>query len=69
MRPLCVLLYGPEHINSYTEPFILLLISFNAVVLVVQSARGVFLDANQAPAGYFISWENYALFVLFILYT
>jgi voltage-dependent calcium channel len=55
--------------DSYTEPFILLLILFNAIVLITQSTRAVFLDTNPPPAGYFQTWEHYALFVLFILYT
>ena len=64
-----VLLYGAEYMNSYTEPFILLLILFNAIVLVIQSARAVFLDSNQPSPGYFQTWEDYTLFVLFVLYT
>ncbi|KAJ6602707.1 Ion transport protein-domain-containing protein [Mycena vulgaris] len=54
----------------WTEPIILLLIIFNAVVLTIQSARPLTLD--DAPArvtGYFHAWEDYALFVLFIIFT
>jgi len=54
---------------SYTEPLILLLILFNAIVLIIQSARAIFLASPQPSSGYFHGWEDYALFVLFIFYT
>ncbi|KAF8585271.1 hypothetical protein K439DRAFT_1632798 [Ramaria rubella] len=53
----------------YTEPLILLLILFNAVILIIQSARAVFLDSPQLSHGYFHAWEDYVIFALFILYT
>jgi voltage-dependent calcium channel len=68
------------HIFSWTEPVILLLIIFNAVVLTIQAAPNIALAAD-APAdvngnvlpppmrGYFYGWEDYALFVLFIIFT
>lgn len=63
----------------WTEPLILVLIIFNAVVLTIQAARSATLqapDSGSAPSplptpvkGYFHSWEDFALFVLFILFT
>ncbi|KAI5121745.1 hypothetical protein M0805_009034 [Coniferiporia weirii] len=63
---------------SWTEPVILLLILFNAIVLTVQAARSFTLpdatddDQNPLPApvrGYFHTWEDYTLFALFIIFT
>lgn len=67
-------------IPSWTEPIILVLIVFNAIVLTIQSARSFTLpdssdgdgDGDTLPApvhGYFHTWEDYALFILFILFT
>lgn len=42
---------------------------FNAVVLIIQSARAVFLDSSQPLSGYFHVWEDKTLFVLFVVYT
>lgn len=62
----------------WTEPVILVLIVFNAIVLTVQAARSITLpdatdsDPNPMPSavsGYFHTWEDYALFILFILFT
>ena len=62
----------------WTEPIILLLIVFNAIVLTIQAARGITLpdatnsDPNPMPPpvkGFFHTWEDYALFILFILFT
>ena len=58
---------------SWTEPIVLLLIVFNAVVLTIQAARSLVLpDDDELPPpirGYFHAWEDYALFFLFILFT
>ncbi|KAJ7479857.1 Ion transport protein-domain-containing protein [Mycena latifolia] len=54
----------------WTEPIILLLIIFNAVVLTIQSSRSLTLnDAPSTVTGYFHTWEDYALFVLFVFFT
>ncbi|KAI6152729.1 Ion transport protein-domain-containing protein [Pisolithus thermaeus] len=59
--------------HSYSDPITLLLILTTAVVLVIQASRTVLLPADQsAPSpqvGYFHAWEDYALFVLYILFT
>ncbi|KAG9016762.1 calcium channel protein [Tulasnella sp. 427] len=51
----------------WTEPIILLLIMFNAVVLTIQAHRSVFIVGRED--GFFHTWEDYALFVLFIIFT
>uniref|UniRef100_D8Q6Y7 Calcium-channel protein CCH1 n=1 Tax=Schizophyllum commune (strain H4-8 / FGSC 9210) TaxID=578458 RepID=D8Q6Y7_SCHCM len=60
-------------VYPWTEPFILLLIIINAVVLTIQASRSLTLsDDDDTPApvtGYFHSWEDYALFGLFVFYT
>ncbi|KAK7445064.1 calcium channel protein [Stygiomarasmius scandens] len=59
-------------VHPWTEPVILLLIIFNAVVLTIQSVRSLVLEDDQEPArirGYFHSWEDWALFFLFIIFT
>ncbi|KAJ7078435.1 Ion transport protein-domain-containing protein [Mycena belliarum] len=57
-------------VYPWTEPIILLLIIFNAVVLTIQSSHPLTLDnAPDRIVGYFHSWEDYALFVLFIIFT
>lgn len=53
----------------YTEPLVLVLILLNAVVLIIQSARAVFLDFTLDRHTYFQTWEDYVILVLFILYT
>ena len=65
--------------NRWTEPVILLLIILNAVVLTIQAARSTALpapdDSDSPPLspphirGYFHTWEDYTLFVLFVLFT
>ncbi|KAI6127016.1 Ion transport protein-domain-containing protein [Pisolithus sp. B1] len=59
--------------HSYSDPILLLLILTTAVVLVIQASRTFLLPADQsAPSpqvGYFHAWEDYALFVLYILFT
>ena len=62
----------------WTEPAILVLIVVNAVVLTIQAARSLTLPdptddvPSPLPApvkGYFKTWEDYALFILFIIFT
>ncbi|KAM5541612.1 hypothetical protein V8D89_004802 [Ganoderma adspersum] len=60
----------------WTEPGILLLIIVNAVVLFIQASISHALpstwpDGNPPPSvsGYFHTWEDYVLFVLFCLFT
>ncbi|KLO12110.1 hypothetical protein SCHPADRAFT_875932 [Schizopora paradoxa] len=63
--------------QPWTEPVILLLIIVNAIVLTVQAARSLTLpdssgDNTSRPPpvhGYFHSWEDYVLFVMFILFS
>lgn len=62
--------YATSH--RWTEPIILLLIVFNAVVLTIQAARGIApVDDNShlQQRGYFQAWEDYALFALFVVFT
>lgn len=58
---------------SYSDPILLLLILLTAVVFVVQASRTILLPADQSTpspqVGYFHVWEDYALFVLYILFT
>ncbi|KAG6811221.1 hypothetical protein H0H92_008482 [Tricholoma furcatifolium] len=62
-------------VHPWTEPSILVLIIINAVVLTIQAAPSLTLatsDGSSVPpqiTGYFHSWEDYALFVLFIIFT
>ena len=65
-------------IPRWTEVIIFLLIIVNALVLTIQSAPSLTLpDAaggaqNPMPTpvrGYFHTWEDYALFVVFVVYT
>ncbi|KAG6896194.1 hypothetical protein C0992_009767 [Termitomyces sp. T32_za158] len=62
-------------VYSWTEPIILVLIIINAVVLTIQAALPLTLSTSDGTAvpprikGYFHSWEDYALFVLFIIFT
>lgn len=51
----------------WTEPVILLLIMADAIVLIFQASRSVFISPR--PDGYFKTWEDYALFGLFIIFT
>ncbi|CAK5278246.1 unnamed protein product [Mycena citricolor] len=57
-------------VYPWTEPIILLLIISNAVLLVIQSSRTLTLsDPPLTVRGYFHSWEDYALFALFVVFT
>jgi hypothetical protein len=53
---------------SGTEPIIILLIILNVVVLTSQAARNVY-NFPRPSSGYFFTWEDYVLFVLFLLFT
>lgn len=59
--------------GSWTEPILLCLIIFHAVVLTIQASFSLTLEnsTDQPPEiqGYFHQWEDYALFALFILFT
>ncbi|KAL4071924.1 Ion transport protein-domain-containing protein, partial [Scleroderma citrinum] len=59
--------------HSYSEPIILALILATAIVLVIQASRTILLSPTQSSPspqkGYFYTWEDYALFVLYILFT
>lgn len=48
---------------------ILLLIILSAVILTIQSAPSVYLYPRPTSPGYFHSWEDYALFSIFISFT
>ncbi|KAF9557915.1 high-affinity cell membrane calcium channel [Agrocybe pediades] len=62
-------------VHPVTEPLILILIMLNAVVLTIQAFPSLTLPTVDGPAlpprvrGYFHSWEDYVLFVLFIVFT
>ncbi|KAH9916480.1 Ion transport protein-domain-containing protein [Fomitopsis serialis] len=64
-------------VYPWTEPIILLLIIFNAVLLTIQSHTSAALDVDDngnTPhplylRGYFHQWEDYALFALFCFFT
>jgi len=56
-------------LDSWTEPLILLLIIANVVILTIQSTPNVYKHPRPAHAGYFHTWEDYALFVLFTLFS
>ncbi|KAF5341523.1 hypothetical protein D9758_012561 [Tetrapyrgos nigripes] len=58
--------------HPWTEPVILLFIILNAVILTFQSARSITLPEGEEPPrtrGYFHTWEDWALFFLFIIFT
>jgi hypothetical protein len=55
------------HLLRSTEPFILGLIILNAVVLIIQAAPALF--EPRVDDGYFRSWEDAVLLVLFVIFT
>lgn len=62
--------FSTEHAASWyswTEPIILALIFANAVFLTTQAWRSVYV--YERIDGYFKTWEDYALFVLFCIFT
>ncbi|KAG7442714.1 uncharacterized protein BT62DRAFT_1079090 [Guyanagaster necrorhizus] len=60
-------------VYPWTETVILLLIILNAIILTIQAAPSLTLPSadSTAPAikGYFQTWEDHVLFVLFIIFT
>lgn len=53
-----------------TEPIILVLIILNAILLSIQSSRSLILtDPPTVYKGYFHAWEDFALFILFVVFT
>ena len=70
-------LFGPENwlrlllcevlVHPVTEPFILILIVIQTVVLIVDSARPV--AYLQKPMDWKVSWANFVLLGLFFIYT
>ncbi|KAI0031009.1 Ion transport protein-domain-containing protein [Vararia minispora EC-137] len=57
-------------IYPWTEPVILLLIIANAIILTIQGARTLTVEnAPSSVKGYFHTWEDYALFALFVVFT
>ncbi|KAI6024262.1 Ion transport protein-domain-containing protein [Pisolithus marmoratus] len=59
--------------HSYSDPILLVLILMTAIVFVVQASRSLLLPTDQSSpsprVGYFHAWEDYVLFVLYILFT
>ncbi|KAF8646018.1 hypothetical protein AX16_007443 [Volvariella volvacea WC 439] len=62
-------------VHPWTEPVILVLIIAHAVILTIQAAPTLTLptpdgdDVQPRVVGYFQTWEDYALFTLFIIFT
>ncbi|KAM5356340.1 hypothetical protein ACJ41O_002986 [Fusarium nematophilum] len=57
-------------VNPYTEPFLLLLIVLQAILLAVEAAPDVFADGNGRPdrwGKHAIDWAMLALFIIFTL--
>ncbi|KAG8875562.1 calcium channel protein [Tulasnella sp. 331] len=54
---------------KWTEPIILLLILANGVILALQAHLNVQGDPRPVGRGFFKSWEDYALFMLFVIFT
>lgn len=61
---LCDLLVKP-----YTEPFILVLIILQAVLLTIESANNVFAPGHGRPTHWGHRWIDWAILVLFIVFT
>ena len=56
--------------HRWTEPFILLLIFANAIVLTIQSSHSFSsTDVRPTEGGYFHQWEDYALLGLFVIFA
>ncbi|KAH7908813.1 Ion transport protein-domain-containing protein [Hygrophoropsis aurantiaca] len=59
-------------VHSWTEPLILMLIIVNAIVLTIQASHSLLLPPSGTPIphkGYFYRWEDYILFILFVIFT
>ncbi|EFP81922.2 uncharacterized protein PGTG_08171 [Puccinia graminis f. sp. tritici CRL 75-36-700-3] len=71
-------LFGPRHPirlglfrlfhSGHIDPLIFLLIILDAVVLTIQSSKSVW-DFPRPTKGYFHTWEDWALFILFCIFT
>jgi voltage-dependent calcium channel len=56
-------------VNPYTEPFILILIVLQAILLAVDAAPNVFLDGNGRPERWAWTKIDYAMLGLFVVFT
>jgi voltage-dependent calcium channel len=54
-------------VHPLFEPFILLLIVFQTVILAVDASTNVY--TNPRPEGFGTAWTDWALFIIFIIYT
>lgn len=71
--------FGPESsirlwlcnalVNPYTEPIILLLIVFQAILLTIESAPDVFSEGNGRPERWGRRWIDWAMLGLFLVFT
>ena len=55
--------------TSWTEPIVLLLILVNVVTLTLQSAQNVYDQPRPTGAGYFHTWKDLLLFILFVAFS
>ncbi|KAF6838429.1 calcium channel subunit cch1 [Colletotrichum musicola] len=70
-------IFPPEHpirmklcdllVHPFTEPFILILIILQAVLLAIEAAPDVFI--HPRPDGWGVTWIDWAMLVLFIVFT
>ncbi|VBB72796.1 Putative calcium-channel protein [Podospora comata] len=56
-------------VNPWTEPFILLLIIAQTILLAVESAPDVFVPGNERPERWGTTRIDWAIFALFIIFT
>ncbi|KAK3394540.1 Ion transport protein-domain-containing protein [Podospora didyma] len=56
-------------VNPWTEPFILVLIVLQAVLLAVEAAPDVFVDGNRRPDRWGKTKIDWAIFGLFVIFT
>ena len=62
--------FDSDSFLSWTEPFILILIFANAIILTIQSSHSFSsTDIRPTERGYFHQWEDYALCGLFVIFT
>ncbi|PLW08520.1 hypothetical protein PCANC_24286 [Puccinia coronata f. sp. avenae] len=71
-------IFGPRHPirlglfrlfhSGHIDPLIFLLIILDAVILTIQSSRSVW-DFPRPTKGYFHTWEDWGLFILFSIFT
>ncbi|KAL7628229.1 calcium channel protein [Parahypoxylon ruwenzoriense] len=73
-------IFGPDNVirrklcdvlvNPYMEPILLLLIVLQAILLAVEAANNVYLPGNERPPAWdSSSGTNWAIFILFIIFT